>query len=208
MAPTIDLYIDIFAQTLLAGPLNAGATNPSAPLIMQSDTPTWRIFLLTPTYNPITPYTQVPTGGLTLEVVVAQKIGGGGTQYASQYAWTPSVDPNNPNYWSGSIAFNTAAINTLLAGLISAPAWLQVAFVAGGFPTTVLQMPVTINATCIPNAGVAVQAGLTPASMEYVNATFLTRTISGVFFWVDPNTNKKFAIYVGDDNSLHADAVN
>lgn len=201
-----DLYIDVSQNMLVGGTLNPQAAK--APPFVQGDSPTFRIFLLTPTGNPITPYNFIPTAGLSLEAALGSKIGSGSTLYTNQYVWTPSTDPQNPNYWIATFPMNTAAITTLIGAAASAQAWFEVKYVTNGVPTTVLQLQVTVQAAVIQGAGVVVPPGLTPVSAEYVNATFLKQTIVGPFFLVDPNTNKKFAIYVGDDGSLHADPVN
>ena len=202
-----DLYIDINGGQLVTGAANS--TPAPAPPFVQGDTPTFRIFLLqrTATY-PVTPYTAVPIGGLTLEAALGTKVGSGGTIYTQQLAWTPSADPNNPNYWIATFPLNTAAVTTLLGSNPNAPAWFEVKYVSGGVPTTVLQQLMTVQASVIQGAGVVVPPGLTPVSAEFANATFLTRNISGAIYLVNPNTGKKVALYLGDDNTVHEDAVN
>ncbi len=200
-----DLYIDVLNQTLVSG-LQGQNVNP--PNFFQGDSPTFRIWLLYPTWNPITPYSYLGIAGLSLEVAIGDKQGSGGTIYTQQLTWAPSTDPNNPNYFIAQLPFNTTAINTKLGTSASFQAWLQVLYLQGGVQSTLLEAQVTINATVIQNGGVVVPPGLNPATLEYVNATFLTRNITGGFYLVNPNTGKKVFAYLGDDNAVHFDPVN
>lgn len=201
-----DLFIDVVAGNLVQGLTNPGVINP--PPIVEGDTPTWRIWLLQPTGNPIAPYVYIPTAGLSIQAALGDKIGNTTNYYTTQFTWAPSTDPNNPNYWIATMPFNTNAITTLIGSASSAQTTLEIKYISGGVPTTVYQKGVSVQAAVIKNNGVVLPPGLTPASMEYVNATFLKQTIVGPFFLVDPNTNKKVAIYLGDDNTLHVDPVN
>jgi hypothetical protein len=206
MAQTIDLYADVFNKALVSG-LNGQSVN--LPPLYQGDSPTFRIFLVYPTFNPLSPYTLLPIGGLSLLVAIGQKKGSGGTTYTNQYTWAPSTDPANPNYFIAQLPLNTAAITTAIGtGQQTTDAWLQIEYVQGGVPTTVLEVSCTINASVIQNGGVVVPPGLTPVSAEYVNATFLTRNISGGFYMSNPNTGKQVFVYLGDDNTVHFDPVN
>ena len=210
----LDIYIDILNQAVVGG--LSGQASP-LPQFYQGDTPTLRIFLLYPSTVPfagafsgaLAPYTYVGTAGLTLLVEVGQKKGTGGIVYTSQLVWAPSTDPNNPNYFIAQLPMNTVAIGTALGtGAVIGDAFLQVAYLQNGLQSTVLEVSCVINAGVIQNGGVVVPPGLNPVSLEYVNATFLTRLIIGGFTMVDPNTNKKFYVYVGDDKTLHCDEVN
>lgn len=202
---TWDLYIDVFNQILISG---LGGQSANLPQLFQGDTPKFRIFLCYPTYSPLMPYNLVQIGGLSLQVAVGDKQGSGGTVYTSQLTWAPSSDPGNPNYFTASLPLNTAPINAKLGSNASFGAFFQVVYLQGGVQTTVLEIACTINASVIQGGGVVVPPGLTPVSAEYVNATFLTRTIQGGFTMVDPNTGKRFFIYVGDDKTLHCDEIN
>lgn len=201
-----DLYVDVLNNQLVTSLANAAAA-PIPPLI-QGDTPTWRIFLVVPTGNFLAPYTSLSIGGLSLEVALGDKIGNATNYYATQFAWTPSSDPTNPNYFIGQFALNTDPITTALGGNASFQPWLEIKYVSAGVPTSVFQKQVTVNAAVIKGGGVVVPPGLNPISAEYANATFLTRTIHGGFFLVDDNTGKKVFIYLADDGTVHMDPVN
>lgn len=201
----LDLYIDVFNQSLIAGLQGQSANLPQ---LYQGDTPTLRIFLCNPTFDPRTPYTLQPIGGLSLEVAIGDKQGTGGTVYTSQLVWAPSSDPNQPNYFIATLPLNTAPINTKLGASASFGAWFQVVYQQNGVQTTVLEIPCTVNASVIQNGGVIVPPGLTPLSAEYANATFLTRVITGGITWVNPNTGKRVFQYLGDDNTIHEDPIN
>lgn len=201
-----DLYIDVLNQQLVSG---LSGQNVNLPGLYQDDVPTFRIFLLYPTGNLTTPYSFIGTSGLSLQVAIGQKKGTGGIVYTQQLTWAPSTDPNNPNYWIATIPLNTTPINT---GLGSNPTltdgYFQVVYLQNGVQSTVLEVNCTINASVIQGGAVVVPPGLTPVSLEYVNANFLTRTIVGGFTMVNPNTNKKIFVYLGDDSTFHADPLN
>lgn len=203
-----DLYIDTYQGVLVSG-----LTTPQSvplPQFVQGDDPTLRIFLLKPTWNPLSAYTLEPIGGLSLLVAIGDQVGNATNYYTQQFGWTPSADPNNPNYFIGQLPMNTAPITTLLGSGKSADSVFQVCYTdanAGGAQTTVLEIPCNIKASVIKQGGVIVPAGQTPITLEYANSTFLTRTIKGGFYMVDPNTNKKFFVYISDGKTLQADEV-
>lgn len=203
----IDLYVDVFNKVLVSG-INGQTLN--LPQLFQDDQPTFRIFLLYPTFNITAPlYTYLGVAGLSIQVAIGQKKGTGGTVYTQQLVWAPSTDPNNPNYFIAQLPLNTAAVDTAIGGNAATnDAWLQIVFIQGGVQTTALEVPATINASVIQGGMVVVPPGVNPASMEYVNATFLTRKISGAIILSNPNTGKQVALYLGDDNAVHWDPLN
>ena len=203
----IDLYVDIFNRALVSG-LNGGSI--SLPQLYQSDDPIFRIFPVYPTFAIIPPlYTGVSISGLSLQVAIGQKKGTGGTIYTQQLTWAPSSDPNNPNYFIADLPLNTTAINTALgANASTTDAYFQIVYLQGGVQTTILEVPCTINASVIQSGSIVVPPGLQPASVQYVNATFLSRTINGAITLTNPNTGKSALFYLGDDNTLHCDPIN
>lgn len=202
-----DIFIDLNSGLAVTGPSNP--TPAALPAFVQGDTLSLRLWLLQRTTTfPTNPYTLVPVAGLTLQAALGSKVGSGGTVYTQQLTWAPSVDPVNPNYWTATFAMNTAAITTLLGSNATAAAIFEVKTVSGQVPTTILQTAVVVNAGVIQAGGVVVPAGLNAASVEYVNATCLTRAIVGQFTMQNPTTGKLFAVYIGDDGTFHTDALN
>jgi hypothetical protein len=205
--PQFDIFIDIAANQAVTGLSNP--TVAPLPPFVQGDTPTFRIWpLLRNATFPMSPYSLLSIAGLTLQVSLGSQVGSGGTIYTQQLAWVPSADPNNPNYWTANFPMNTAAVNTLLAAMASALAVFEVKYVSAGVPSTILQQAVSIKAAVLQAGAPVVPAGFNPASVEFCNATFLTRLISGNVVWLNPNTGKQYAVYPGDDGSLHCDPMN
>lgn len=200
-----DLYIDVVAGALISSLQNPQTTNP--PPLVQGDNPTWRIWLCNPTGDPRTPYTLIPIAGLSLQVAIGDKVGNTTNYYTQQFTWAPSADPANPNYFIAQLPLNTAAITTLLGSGASANSTLQVVYIQGGFPTTVLEIQVTIQAAVIKNGGVIVPPGATFLSAETAAATYLKRTIVGAIILQNPN-GKQVALFCDADGSFKADPLN
>lgn len=204
---TADLYIDTANCKPVAG--LGDSTIVSLPRFAQGDTLSMRIWLLAPTTTDrlATPYTFIPTTGLSLQVALGAKIGSTTTYYTQQFSWTASAEPNNP-YWSAAFPMNTAAITSLISTGASASAWFEVKYLLGGLPTTVLCEEVTIHAGVIKSGGVTVPNGLTPLSAEAAMATYLQRTIEGQITLRNATSGKEVLLYVDIDGVFHADPVN
>jgi hypothetical protein len=204
---TVDLYIDAGQCKAVAGPSDSSIV--ALPRFSQGDTLAMRIWLLAPTATDrlATPFTYIPTTGLTLQVALGAKVGNSTTYYTQQFSWTASPEPENP-YWSGALPINTAEITSLIGSAASALAWFEIKYVSGGLPTTVLCEQITIHAGVIKSGGVTVPNPLTPLSAEAANATFLTRTIEGQITLRNAATGKEILLYVDDDGVFHADAAN
>jgi|SRR5579862_2290490 len=202
-----DLYIDVVGQQLIGSPNSPLVATP--PPFVQGDTPTFRIFLCQPTANALAtpPYTIMPIQGLSLQAAIGDKIGNVTNYYTQQFTWAPSTDPTNPNYFIAQFPMNTAAITTLLGANSSAQSTFHVLYIQAGFPTTVLELPITIQAAVIKNGGVIVPPGATFLSAETANATFLKQTVVGVLYLKNANTGKRVALYLADDGTFHADPV-
>jgi hypothetical protein len=200
------LFIDTASGTLVQDSSNSAAA--PLPALVQGDTLNLRIYLLArtpgfPLVNP--PYTIISNAGMALQVAIGDKVGNVTNYYATQFVWNP--DQAN-QYFSAALALNTAAITALLGSGASATTWLDIQYLIGGIPTTVLEIPVTIQASVIKAGGGApLPPGQTPLSAEYANATFLTRSVVGQIILVNANTGKKIALYVDDDGKAQMDPI-
>lgn len=211
-----NLYVDIAANALVTS--DSDSTAAPLPPLVQGDTPTLNIYLLAK--NPLafqsgqSLYTIINNAGLTLHVVIGEKVGNNTDLYTSQYVWTP--DAQN-KFFSATLPLNTAAITTLIGGAAQSPApgptyggpvTFEVKYLQAGVPSTVLEVPCIIAAAVDKGAGVGpVPPGQTPASVEYVNATFLTRRIQGQIILVSADGTKQAALYVDNDGTAHLDPL-
>lgn len=199
-----DLYIDTVAGSLVTGPANPSVA--IMPRLTQGDTISLRIYLLarTVTYPVANPFSIINNANLSLKVAIGPKDGTpGSTLYTQQFTW--QQDATN-QYFYADLPLNTAAIGTLLGSSASATAWFEIEYTQNTFPTTVFSQQVTIHAEVIESGTVSAPAGLTAISAEECNATFLKRENSG-FYLTNETTGKKMFVYLGDDNSLHAELV-
>jgi hypothetical protein len=203
----LDLYIDTTSCKPVAGFSNSSIID--LPLLIQGDTLNVRIWLMKRTStHPVTPFEYIPNTDITLQVAIGTRVGTGGTLYTQQYTWTPNSDASNP-YFSAQLPMNTSAIDSLLGASSSATAYLEVKYVSGGQPTTVLSQQITINAAVIHNGSITVPAGQTPLSAESAQALFLQRTItaSAAAPIIITNGTQSTALYVGSDGALHFDPI-
>lgn len=202
-----ELFIDVVGNQPVGG-LN----NPSQaalPTFYQGDTLNFRIYLLkrTQTYNLRSPHFEVQNlASLSLKVGVGVKNGtAGSTLYTQQFTW--AKDAAN-QYFFASIPLNTAAINTLLGSAAQANAWIEFETTEAGFPTTVFQKEITIQAEVVDSSSVVVvPPGATAMTAEEANATFLKQTIQGQIYLVSPDGTKTVALYVDNDGTFHSDPV-
>jgi hypothetical protein len=202
----MDVYVDCTTGQFVGGPANANVV--PAPQFVQGDTIALNIWLLqrTVTFPLTNPYIILNNGALSLKVALGPKDGSpGSTLYASQFVWTRDA---NSQYFIGTLALNTNAIATLIGAAANAQAWFEIEVTSAGFPTTVLQQLVTIQAEVIETGAVTVPAGATAMTAEEANATFLKRTVSGVIILQNDNTGKQIALYLGDDGAFHTEPVN
>jgi len=149
---------------------------------------------------------KIPVAGVTLEVALGLRRGDSATYYTQQFTWTPSLDLGQP-YFAAVLPMNTLAIATLLGTNSSAQAWLEVTKIADGFPETVLQKLVTIQAAVIKTGTLVVPPGLTPLSAEAANAAFVPKSgIQGPILFIG-STGKTVMLDVDDSGQFHADPV-
>ncbi len=201
---SFDLFIDTDGQALVGGVLNSRTVSP--PSLFQGDTPTFNVRLLKRTTgfpNSTPPYTNLGTAGFTIQAAIGDKVGIGGTIYTQQFAWAAGGTLTDP-FFTATIPLNTAAVTTLIGAGKSADTWLEIQSIAAGIPTTVLEIPVTINASVIKPGQLVVPPGQTAISAEEINANFLKRLIIGAITMQDPISGTKVVIYV-DATGFHAD---
>jgi hypothetical protein len=200
----LDLYIDTYARSLVAGP-----SNPSPftlPPFVQGDTVSLRIYLLerNTTYPLSNPYSIISNASLSLKVALGPKTGtAGSTLYTQQFTWTQDA---NFQYFYADFPLNTTAIGTLIGSAESAYAWFEVEYTQNGFPTTVFQQNVIVNAEVIETGSLVTPPGETAVSLEYINATFLKKTNEG-FIMTNPNTGGRVFVYLHNDGTVHFDPI-
>jgi len=200
----INLYVDTYSGELVSGVENFRAG--LLPRFFQGDTISLRIYLLerTSTFPVIPAYAIINNALLDLKVALGPKNGtAGSTLYTQQLTWDKDAQKQ---YFFADLPLSTAAITTLIGTAESASAWFEIQYEQNGVPTTVLQKSVTIHAEVIESGVITVPAGLTGASVEYVNATFLKAENNG-FVMVNPTTGSKIQVYLGDDGAVHFDPI-
>lgn len=175
------------------------------PKFVQEDTLKLRVTLLAG-FSVTEPYTKIPVEGITLQVALGVKIGNATTYYTQQFVWTPSSDLADP-YWEASLPMNTLAIATLLGSAAIKQAFFEVKMIEDGTPQTVLSEQVNIHAAVIKDGGMSAPAEPTPLSVEVANVTYLQREIVGDVYLKHPTSGTIFKLYVGDDDTFHADRI-
>lgn len=204
MALRQTIYVDITSGEVVTSDTNSRSV--PLPKIVQGDLLLLRIYLLqrSADYPSDTPYTVFSNAGVSLSVTLGPKTGTAGSSLYAQALAVASVSPYQ--FWDVDLPLNTAAIATLIGSAESKTAWLEFEALQGGYPWTPFQKEVTIHAEVYETGTLAVPAGLTAASVEYVNATFLTRENTG-FILTNPNTGGKVQCYLGDDGVVHWDPI-
>jgi hypothetical protein len=200
-----DLYVDTYSGELVAGPANPALR--AVPRLTQGDTVSLRIYLLerTTTHPLGTPYTVASVSALSLKVALGPKNGTAGSAlYTQQFTWAKAPDNT---YFFADLPLNTTAINTLIGAAESASAWFEIEYTQGGFPTTVLQKEVTINAEVIETGSIVVPSGQTAMTAEEAHALFLTRLVQGAIVLENEASGKQVVLYVDEDGAFHADPI-
>jgi hypothetical protein len=200
-----DIFIDVDAQEVVRG--FADSSSATLPRFVQGDSPTLRIWPLkrTATFNAgIVPYSYLGTAGATFEVAIGTRVGNASTIYTEQLVWTS--DANNQSV-SAALPLNLPAIDTLIGTNSSGSAWFEVKYLSNGFPTTILDKQIDLQASVIKPGSAVVMPGATSISAESVNATFLKRIIHGAFILQNDRTGNQIAVYFGDDGAFHADPI-
>jgi hypothetical protein len=199
-----DIFIDTNTQQTVRG--FADSTPQPLPALVQGDTPTLRIYLLvrTAAFQGPTPYAYLGTAGISLEVAIGDRIGNTTNLYTQQFTWVADALAQG---FVAQLPLNTAAITTLIGANSQGPAWFEVKYLSAGFPTTVLDVAVNVQAAVIKAGALVIPPGATAMTAEEANAAFLKRAISGVVIWKNDATGKQVAQYVGDDGTMHFDPV-
>lgn len=162
-------------NTLVGGQSSTQVIDPSTLPLFFGDTLQLTIYLLqTPIgYNATDPSNSklqtVPVNGLSLFLYLDNGIATAPTIYTQQINF--NVDLIN-NLWTGTLALNTAALQSLLGSATTASCWLKMGYVQGGLQTTTLSKLVNI-AVGLPQTNLVVPPGLTPLSAEVALATFV-----------------------------------
>jgi hypothetical protein len=169
----LTLYINTSNNTLVSGQQNTQPIGSSLPLFF-GDTLSLKIYLLqTPEgYNATDPSNSgletVPTAGLQLVLYLTDGKDDG-TIYTQCVNF---VEDATGSFFTGQLALNTAALQTLFGNNKTASCYLQVGYIQDGLNTTVLNMPVTLQVG-IPTTPLTVPPGLTPLSVEAADAMFV-----------------------------------
>lgn len=199
-----DLYVDTYSGELVQGVANPTITQ--LPRLTQGDTISFRVYLLarTTTYPLATPYTVVNNAALTLKMGIGPKTGtAGSTLYTQQFTW--AKDAQN-QYFFADLPLNTAGITSLIGAAETGSAFFEIEYTQNGFPTTVLQKAVTLQAEVIETGTITTPPGQTAMTVEEANALFLKRTNSG-FYLLNETTGLKVFVYLHDDGTVHMDPV-
>lgn len=197
-----DIFIDTNRQKIVRS-----FTDPTivpAPPFVQGDTPTLRIWPLIQTaafQQSQTPYAYLGTGGLSLEVALGTRVGNSSLIYTQQFVWTPDA---NAQYFAAQFPLNTAAIDTLLQTNSQAQAWFEVKYLSGGFPTTILDESVQVQAAVIKPGALVVPPGATALTAEEANAAFLKRKISGAIYLEDVKNPGQYTAVFIENGALKA----
>lgn len=200
-----DFYVDIISGTLVTGPSNTAAA--AFPKLVQGDTISLRIYLLarTPTYPNSTPYTVIDSSSFSMKVALGPKDGtAGSTLYTQQFTWVPDAAHQ---YNAANLPLNTAGITSLIGSATSGSAWFEIEISQGGFPTTVFQRQVTIEAEVIETGVITVPPGATGITAEEVNGQFVKNVNTGFIIQCATDATKKVFVYVDAAGTLHMDPI-
>lgn len=194
----LNLFIDTTDNALIAG-LNAPTTvDPlSLPFLVGGYLPL-NVYLLNKTGSTLqsyNPFIVIPNYGITLVLYITDGTYNG-TVYTQQVNF---VQDANGQFFSGTLALNTAALGALLAGTTVARPWLMVGYFdqAGTFIPCL-----TVQILCIPGAPsqtVSVPAGLTPMSVQQADGRYtkVDGDPGAGTIWTSP-LGKKFLLRIVD----------
>lgn len=197
-----DIFIDTNRQKIVRG--FTDTTIVPAPPFVQGDTPTFRIWPLIQTaafQQSTTPYAYLGTAGLSLEVALGTRVGNASTLYSQQFAWMADA---NAQYFSAQFPLNTAAIDALLGTNAQAQAWFEVKYLSAGFPTTILDESIQVQAAVIKAGAFVAPPGATALTAEEANAAFLKRKISGAFYLEDTKNPGQYTAIFIENGALKA----
>jgi hypothetical protein len=162
----LNLYVNTSIGTLLTSLSNwQGVNAMMLPFFYGDDYLPLNVFLMEPDGNG--GYIPTPTSGISLEVALAQGTVGG-TQYTVNAAWTAD---STGTYFQGNLPMATAALQALLGGATSAPAWLQISQTIEGYRNTVLALQTSIGVG-IASGGLVAPQGYIPLSVQAAQQMF------------------------------------
>jgi hypothetical protein len=197
----LKLFINTSANQLVAGQNSTQLIEPGSIPLFFGDTLLLNIYLLQvpigwDARNPMASGLEtVPTNGLQLFFYIDDGTIGG-TIYTQQIAF--AEDPSQ-RFFIGTLALNTAALQTLIGANTGAPAWIKIGYVQNGVQTTVLSARVTINVG-LPLVALAVPAALTPLSAEVANATYYPQLpVAGMPLLIKSPAGHTFALVAVDN---------
>lgn len=201
-----DLYVDTDANQLVTSEANSSPA-PFPPLI-QGDTISLRIFLLARTKGfDFTPpiYTILDISNMSCRVGLGPKDGlAGSVLYTQQFTWLK--DSVNQCFY-GDLPLNTTGIAQRIGSSENSDVWFEIEITQNGFPWTVLQRKIPVQAEVIESNAITTPPGLTALSAEEANAIFLKRRVSGVIYLEDINNPGQFIALYNENGSFQASPV-
>lgn len=171
--------------------------------MVQGDVLSLRIYLLSRNggqFGP-SPYSIINNAGLSLRAGIGPKNGTPGSAlYTSQFTWT--VDAAN-TYFEGDFPLNTTGIATAIGAGESADLWFELELTnSTGFPWTVLQKKVPVQAEVIEGASVDVPAGQTAITVQDADARYLKRTNLKAIYLEDINNAGQYIVLYNENGTL------
>lgn len=182
---------------------------PALPTLFQSNTQDFEITVVDPPADFSSASSKVDLGTSGLRVSIGETptgTAGGPTPLALQTTWT--WDPTNKHF-TGSLALNTAGIDSFLGTLASKPAYFEVNLTTGGNRITLLQIGVTIKAVVDELSGTVptpTDQYLTKAEMIAMFLKFINDAGHTVVF-KSPNAVYGRELGVNDDGSAKDDII-
>ncbi len=200
-----DLYIDCDSCRIATS--DEDNTPKALPRLVQGDTPTFRIYLLKG-YSRASEYELIPTDELTIQVALREGLISGsgslGAIVASQYVWT-AVDGT---YFEATFQLTTEELDDALGSSKSLDCTLEIKYLNGGVPTTVLQQACKIYAAMIEPDSVMPVATPTPLSAEAAEATYVRQRHRGAIILESANGLYAVELEVSDtDGTFHANPI-
>lgn len=202
----LTLYVNADDLTLVRS--QADPSNYQVPLLFQGDTVPLEFQLL---YRSETAPRQLSVVGASEYSVAIIIVSASGTQLAYQSSFS---DDSTGKYKTGSIALNTAAIDTAIAlaastNQITAYLQIRVTDTTGATRTVYYAETIRINKTYISAATTVVPPSETAATESWVRGTFFPKagTSGGDVKIMQSSGGYQFRHYVDDDGIPHYDRI-
>jgi len=202
-----DIYIDTDANEVVTSDFDS--TPKSLPPMIQGDTLSLRIFLLarTTTFTlGAQPYSILNNAALTLRMGIGPKDGNeGSVLFTSQFTWSKSADNT---YFYGDFPLNTEGIGDEIGDSESAKLWFEIEVTNdNGFPWTVLQKNIPVQAEVIESASVEVEAGQTALTVQDADSRYLKRSGLKAIYLEDINNPGQYIVLYNENGTFKADPV-